>query len=1737
MKKRGILGLVLVISIIAVIFFVKAQAPTGICYTTLPGDACAFVVDSCAEFGSQGAIYEAGGNEVYAECVESLGCCCYGEIEGAILSSEVCIPEYIDNRTFDATITNSQTCAFVCRGEVPLCESNQCGQPNTAFPCMCGTTEIAETNPFCCAAGDTGYLTKDSCLFQDDSACKQETFKISGIISDETGQALEGVRVTTGTVDFITAADGVYVLTLLPPGGYTVAATKTGHITNQSIVVITNDNITVNLALETVLEELDSDGDGLNDAEDVCPFEAAIKLNTDPLYTDFENLASGFCGDSIDNDCDGEIDCQDSGCIATDPACAQEFCGDAFVSGVEECDIVYGLDGVMRGDDSACPGRCNMTGTKSCRCEPICGDNLWMDLEICEVVDEEVWGCPDSSLGCWRPGEGSTDCTCKPASICGDHIISGNEECDFDIFTDFGFNASGDAVECIRPGESRECHVKSWSCGDGVIHPYFEQCEDGVVGSQCSDAECNDITCKCPPGCTAEQYTADLDILLMPASYNVSLNWDSVCLPSSYTVYRNGEVILQSSQVKEFIDDSPKDSGTLYCYQVKSYYTIDGIPGSRVSSPLECITTGDDICSQETSDQFCNGNTRVRCGDDNRLEDIENCDTKEKITDETYVCTGPDNDDLTECQFQSKCDECNDVLGLFWRQGRTKIFDILFPCENIVTCYTDFSDTSVDKYYSCTDVNTCYDYRSKDACQQNRCTTEMDANPFGCEWLESSYNETGHGVCRPIDSTKHDCSRCNEPYNAIFGDCNREICGLYGNCYYDYIPLNQEYACRSMSEIDCEDYDTSEDCSGGTNVVVDVDYDYMFYDPNIPPPPAECMSEISYLFPSPCVNQKIYGTNEILQRSDDFFGFGLCEWENGGCFKDADNKTNIGRTSEGVDLGDCFVDHVCRHDFEPPMTLFDIPPVAGKNFVLDYFVSDNIFESQDIVTYYTIVPKNVVEYPMTRASAGQISLNDGNVTVSNDYTIYYFSEDKSHNLEQVKSFDLFIDTQPPEISIETIEEPFVVGGVYYTNLTIVLNANDDTFPNSTCMANLTSGGQVIPNGFWLDRDVGEVFSNKFLALPDGDYILEYWCSDAVGNSIQGTNLTTIDADISITDPLPFGPINIKTGIEISVKTEEDAECRYSSTPVPLGFTLTADQFAEMTTFTEKAPDGKFHRTPGIEILGPDNISVMYYVRCKFPDGTFRGTASDNIKFAVDLQPPVVSLKVNNDDLQQWYVTTPINVEIKCKDPEIKVDGIPVQFDNCNVFYCEQSETCTPLNRGVSTYSFDFAAENQMVEKPIRYFAMDDGNNAGEIISETLRIDRIRPEYTVEIRTIFGEIVDLLTFGDYFVAIYPSENMSQVDTLRFDTLTSGKSSSLVPGQFTSEVWGGWINLRPDNFSNVEDNASFSIFGLDEHGLGGSFIIDGKDFYIDTKVPDKPVLEPGVETYAHLVNGVYYTNQDSLFVSGYTGESSLNISFYKDNEYGENKPRHVYTQILNPVVDVLTVSSGSKGQAIITFIGDVSDNVSVGDYLEFNHYRKNYPNWKNYYEVVNVQLEAPNTAVTLEVSLEENVDTGSLANVYKSAYPSNWFKQQTVLTDSVDIPGLGVVNIATGLINISIDAKDKALNPSESVSFSLLWDKIAPEFFETGPRDGWVINDNRTSVFVKVRELLEGSGIDNSSLDFRLSNDRVGPVAFSEECLEYECINFVYNSDGRLVLSEDVHQVNVSIKDVAGNKIDV
>jgi len=156
-------------------------------------------------------------------------------------------------------------------------------------------------------------------------------------------------------------------------------------------------------------------GDGLVEGDEACDDGNVTDGDGCSAACVIETRTETDCGDGMDNDDDGLVDCADSDC-AGGPVCTP-VCGDGVVAGSEACDDGNNTDG----------DGCSATCEEEVGTEILCEDR----------VDNDG----DGFVDCLDP-----DCADDPFCLCGNGVVDSGEGCDD------GNNTDGD-------GCSSSCQV------------------------------------------------------------------------------------------------------------------------------------------------------------------------------------------------------------------------------------------------------------------------------------------------------------------------------------------------------------------------------------------------------------------------------------------------------------------------------------------------------------------------------------------------------------------------------------------------------------------------------------------------------------------------------------------------------------------------------------------------------------------------------------------------------------------------------------------------------------------------------------------------------------------------------------------------------------------------------------------------------------------------------------------------------------------------------------------------------------------------------------------------------------------------------------------------------------------------------------------------------------------------------------------------------------------------------
>jgi len=981
-----------------------------------------------------------------------------------------------------------------------------------------------------------------------------------------------------------------------------------------------------------------------------------------------------------------------------------------------------------------CTGPEPVPTTKSCNALPACQWNCtaWTtcnagDVQQTRTCDNKFTNNCDATILVNKP---SLIQSCP--TQCGDGYVNATigEDCDYNQHTGV-FNSSASCVATYAAAYKSLTGDSNW----GIKN---------MTTSTCNVATC---TCKQPPtsvvvpSCIEEPgniSTLNISQVARQHAFNLTWNLTNYTCASYVQNFKlrlctnsTGQNAGQCFDVNNSISGTSREyfhvSNISNPIQIKANqrycYTLTVVFNKSVQMPLTlptqnrmynittCIIAGDEQCMDNHLDSWCIGNNNVSCFSNNTLRSQtcgsttilgHSCNNYCTVADGNAQC-----DAQCDSQFGNQCDMCNSMFGLFSYQGFSPLMygmkivcpSLSYPAptpdntglgvgNHLFGCYADYSMTSIDKAYSCSDVSSCYDYSSESSCEQDYCgkfTTDDKGN--GCEWVNDNYNNSvknifGKGVCRPKDVAEQNCNLCNDlsagniqGHNRLYSECTQNICGLYGYCFFN----KNDKTCMNGTGITCTSYDNSGDCIGqgtsASNVNVDVQW--------------------SSSLQSYSLQTKISGKNTVLARSNDYLRMGVCKWTGTECIRDTDNN-NL--EDCGKFTGDEYL--ACGKDFIPPNTIINsrtyyglVMDMRGEVTVSDnnpWPLGDNV-KDQDtkLLMYYCIAPAYhrpcypnatmILTNPLSSYIVNVSKFSDalGNPISAadngNQFTMYYFSEDPAKNLEAVKSFTFTLDAKAPVPNVNILMKTFnVTSKDWLTNLTVTFNIISDekswpvdcTFalhPPATGTGVLLFSGKEIYNiPSTLPPYNTEIsgssnsLTTMYPELSDGVYTYDLHCIDSAKNQYDATNVPIrIDDDLTINDHSPpIGPVMTFTSKEfeknldgnVSINTTQPGLCRYSSDTYD--YSLMKNNFTNRN-FTDKIVNDisgsiiYFHNST-VTLPSTDASGIYwYYVACNLTingeQKIVRGDDADNINFAIDDIGPKTTLMYESD------ITTPSSI--------------------------------------------------------------------------------------------------------------------------------------------------------------------------------------------------------------------------------------------------------------------------------------------------------------------------------------------------------------------------------------------------------------------------------------------------------------------------------------------------------------
>lgn len=832
----------------------------------------------------------------------------------------------------------------------------------------------------------------------------------------------------------------------------------------------------------------------------------------------------------------------------------------------------------------------------------------------------------------------------------------GDETCQY-----FGF--SGGELTC-----SNSCRINTDGCFNCPSFANSDQCTFAMCGDSCPFCQ---QTTVCQNFCDVAEIDLKASLLhFLTQEFGVRLNWEypvNSCNLLKYELFRcesqDGSECVPGTKIptsgawnSQYISYDDKSSqlipGNTYCYRIDGTIRKNN-ENLVIKSNVECVRMPDVECLGSDTESFC-----IR---ENGEDFIAECTAEGQLINQS--CNGDRctiNDEGAVCVSTTVCEVCSGLLGLFAYKDRLNVPEPSWGFE-LPSCRRDFLEQQsicyFDEYSSkntlagdlkeCPEVNSCYDYYTRDSCTNDPCNVNID-----CEWVD--FNEfLGLGVCRPQEQALQDCTKCDE--NDMFnGVCSQELCALYANntCFYNSITnsaqgrtpnsyIVNEFTCMNIQDVGCETFDTKEQCVGATDQAFQVD---IAYDDD----------------------NKKQGSNERINLSHDAIGFGVCYWHEGfqACFRDADNSRAISGTPSDCQPDDlrCLTDNMT-----PTTSLFisssneqivdgtSISKVQLQNMFIN--VTDNAYSPEQLKTYFSLL--STAGDFVSRSVPYPNKLLTNLVITPGPSTLSFFSKDPAKNHEQVQSVNInILEGILIDIGYVITSEFDDATNSFVSDLEIYFNQVTD---NLYCNGNLYEfpSERLIPG----NSDLRNVKYNNFSYsnMNDGLYNLQVICTDDFDQTKTKNFEILIQEDKTINVVSPRGDtFRSNQNVEIYLETQNPANgceiARYDT-----------QEWRSMERITQNS--FRF-QLPTSEIQ--DSGLYFYNTRCNVEGiGQFIGTSAHMAFFAIDDIPPTYNLTSNGQSFNQTEIVNYLDLRIECidEDDSLKLGSTSFDFGCGGVRYC------------------------------------------------------------------------------------------------------------------------------------------------------------------------------------------------------------------------------------------------------------------------------------------------------------------------------------------------------------------------------------------------------------------------------------------------------------------------------------
>ncbi|MBI2668543.1 carboxypeptidase regulatory-like domain-containing protein [Candidatus Woesearchaeota archaeon] len=829
------------------------------------------------------------------------------------------------------------------------------------------------------------------------------------------------------------------------------------------------------------------------------------------------------------------------------------------------------------------------------------------------------------------------------------------------------------------------------------------------------------------------------------------------------------------------------------------------------------------------------------------------------------------------CKDSGPCALGSNPFGLYYQR------ETCYGKDYANYCYLDFTDTIFDQCRSCTDVNSCFGYKSKDACEVNNCLGTA------CNWIDGAHTnstqdqqvvdygkilpelvtiETGKGYCVEADYAHEDfCNLCGKDAT-LFENyyCTPEICSGLGRCFSTPELASCEACGEHSSPVaNCYTYGTDLECTQGQAVAKSANSGQFTFS-NDRCGWKRCLWIGAKKGPGSCVKD---GDGDSF---DDCLGFQA--GEQASCHADTDTPHTVLLEHGLITLANPTLAFTAQ-DESNPLGVFAFCVSNAEPDAPDTCVGSSFNEEK----YPGVQQEEQITLDLLKSVAESIN--------GKTYRLSFYSQDKYRNQEELQQTFVFIDNVLPQ---------FTINGTWNTEekttalKILLLNQNDPMSCQFTLTPLVPKGDVQIVSKSLTDEKAASFASTAIVAT------LNVSCADNHGNVNSQSETYTFDVEkrIEIVSPELYGTVESQS-ILFSMRTLMAASCSL--------YNQLNEKVADFEATGEGEEQGTVHNTPEIGGFVQGEYAGKYLAVCHGASDPAL-VYEDYFQFTVDFLPPATKIILTEGkhteeplafDWESYFVRS-ATVQLDCID-----DG----------FACEETFYC--LGEGcdlISSQNYETYLDPFTVNKTVRlcYYSTDTAGHApyqpmcGDIIIDGYGIRLENPPlhyYQDEMWGVSQELnFDVLLTtkvptSECKFDLFSAFDYANVPAIRkLQKTASGHVLSNFPGQFTSayvesggvktiyvQCAGGEGELGPEQKINLEyDPTGPKILSA---AASPNPVLEGIKTTLKVTTDDKTVCKysdnsdgDGQQEYGLMEFGFFGTDKNKLDI---VHEDTFTLSF--------------------------------------------------------------------------------------------------------------------------------------------------------------------------------------------------------------------------------------------------------------------